>query len=61
MNLLGADAPQIRERVLSLADSLPLKRDALGELLRDPQAISTNAWWALLMLTSVMGGARLES
>ena len=62
LNLLGkADAPQIRERVLSLADSLPLKRDALGELLRDPQAISTNAWWALLMLTSVMGGARLES
>ena len=42
LNLLGkADAPQIRERVLSLADSLPLKR-------------------ALLMLTSVMGGARLS-
>jgi hypothetical protein len=58
VNLLGkADAPQIRERVLPLADSLPLSA-TLQRTAGDPQAITRRAWWALLMLTSVMGGAR---
>lgn len=61
LNLLADRVGVVSERLRSLSSVLPMKRRALDSLLVHSGNISTNAWWTLLMLTSVLREEELES
>jgi len=59
LNLLQDDGVQIKSRLRALISQLPIRPEAIERLILNPDAMGTNAWWTLLMLSSVANGAKV--